>query len=173
MSLGGMIAIGRFGRTRGLDGDIYVIPYSGDTSRIQGLRRAYLEIEGEAAEVQIERNKLYSGRLAIKLAGYDTPETACTLTKRDLYVKEDQLERLPEGEYYAYQLEGSQVESVGGEKLGTLKEVESFPANDVYVIKMDGERTFRIPAVKRFVKSVDIKNKTVVIDPPDGWQDAV
>ena len=167
-----LIAIGKFGKTRGVSGDIYVIPYGDDPGKFTRLAHAILKIDGKEVSINIERGKLWSGRVTVKVKGYDTPEAARTLTHRELFIRPDQLEKLPEGRYYAFDLEGCLALGESGETIGTVIEVESMPGNDLFVIKAPNGQTGRLPVIKQFVKRVDIENKTIVIDPPNGWLDA-
>ena len=53
--------------------------------------------------------------------------------------------------------------------IGILKDVIQYTANDVYVVKDEANRKeYLIPAVKEFVKEVDIENKRIYIDPIEG-----
>lgn len=165
------VAIGKFGRVRGVSGEIYVVPYSGDPQRIKLLSKVYIKVDDRFTEINVQKTSLYSGKSAVKLEAYDTPDDARALTNRELFVKQEQLRKLPDGEYYAFQLEGSTVESVNGELIGSLVSVEHFPSSDVYVIENAEGCKFRLPAVNEFIRRIDIKNKLIVIDPPDGWQE--
>lgn len=171
MAEGDFVAIGKFGGTRGVRGEIYVVPYSSSPQRIKRLSSVFIEVDGRLVEIKIEKISVYSGKSAVKLGAYDTPENARTLTNRVLYVRKEQLEKLPEGEYYAFQLEGSRVESIDGAVVGSLVSVESYPSSDVYVIESSDGKRFRLPAVAEFVRSIDIDNKLIVITPPDGWRE--
>jgi 16S rRNA processing protein RimM len=55
--------------------------------------------------------------------------------------------------------------------LGVLDEVIPTPGNDVYVVKGDksgDRRELLIPAIGQVVVSVDLKEKTMIVDPPEG-----
>ncbi len=165
------VAIGKFGGARGLNGEIYVVPFSKDPRRIKHLSSVFIKVDDRFTEITIEKASVYSGKSAVKLEAYDTPENVRSLTNREVFVKQEQLGKLPDGEYYAFELEGSKVESVAGDAIGSLISVESFPSSDVYVIENTEGRRFRLPAVKEFIRRIDIKKKLIVIDPPDGWQE--
>ncbi len=166
------IAIGRFGRTRGVQGEIYVIPYGAYPDRILDLEQMEIELTDGYVVAQIEKSYSVSGKVVVKIAGYDTPEMARTLTNRNIFVPYDQLWPLPEGEHYAFELEGCAVELADGKKVGELKEVESYPVSDMYVIQADNGKRFRLPAVKEFVLEIDVQQRKVVIAPPEGLFEA-
>src|SRR5439155_23861231 len=63
-----------------------------------------------------------------------------------------------EGEYYAFQLVGLEVEEVGGEKLGRVAEVSSGPANDV----LELDTGLALPLVDACVQEVDLEGGRIV-----------
>jgi 16S rRNA processing protein RimM len=167
-----LIAIGKFGRTRGLRGFIFVVPYGDDPSRFMRLEKALLMVDGEPQELIVESAKMQGERPTIKVAGYNTLELARTLTNRDLFIRAAELEELPEGQHYAFEVEGCSVVTVDGEKVGTVVEIEAFPASDMYVIEDEAGKRYLLPALARFVKEVDVKARKIEIDPPEGWMQA-
>ena len=82
----------------------------------------------------------------------------------DLTVPPEELEPLPSGSYYHYQLIGLEVHDETGSRLGTIVEVIFTGANDVYVVR-DGKRETLVPALVDVIVSVDTElecNKMVV-----------
>lgn len=163
-----LIAVGKFGKTRGLRGEIYVTPYNSDPDRILGLESAFRISGNEKASFDIERSGVISNRPVFKIRGYDTPEAVGALTNTELFVPRNKLEELPEDSYFTFDLVGLAVETVAGVALGTIREVDDYPANDVYVIENDSGEIVLFPAVKRFVIKIDLENKLMVVDPPNG-----
>ncbi|HEX2897478.1 MAG TPA: ribosome maturation factor RimM, partial [candidate division Zixibacteria bacterium] len=95
----------------------------------------------------------------------NTPEDASRLTNRYLAVLRNDVVKPPENSFYIFDLVGSEVfDEKTGQKVGTISDVEEYPANDVYVITTEEGKKLNLAAVKQFVKSVDIENKKVVID---------
>jgi len=162
------IAVGRFGRTRGVHGEIYVIPYGSHPERLLELEEAEIELIDGFVTAKITSASLVSDRVVFKIEGYDTPELARTLTNLDLSVTADRLEALPEGEHYAFELEGCKVELADGQQIGELKEVENYPVSDMYLIVRNDGTKFRLPAIKEFVLRIDVQHRKIVIAPPDG-----
>ena len=66
---------------------------------------------------------------------------------------------------------GMDVYTVSGEKVGVLKEVLQYSANDVYVIKNEEGKEYLIPAVMKFVPEIDIEEGKMIIDPIKGMLD--
>ena len=64
-----------------------------------------------------------------------------------------------EGEYYAFQLVGLEVEEVGGERLGRVTDVSSGPANDV----LELDTGLALPLVDACVQEVDLDAGRIVV----------
>lgn len=65
---------------------------------------------------------------------------------------------LDDDEYFIEDLLECRVVTEEGEDLGSLDEIEPMPAHDVYRV---GE--IRIPAVKEFVREIDLENKVITV----------
>ena len=63
---------------------------------------------------------------------------------------------------------GCSVVSEDGTPVGTLKTIHSRPAQDLYEIEREDGSTFLLPAVKEFIRSVDVENKTIAIHMIEG-----
>ena len=66
---------------------------------------------------------------------------------------------------------GIDVYTVEGKHVGTLKDVLQYSANDVYVIKGLENQEYMIPAMMKFVPTIDIDERKMIIDPIKGMID--
>ena len=82
------------------------------------------------------------------------------------------LERLPEGEYYEYQLVGCRVEGEDGQAIGTVREVWSTGASDVLVVESEEGEQRLIPTGGDFLREVDLEGRRIVIEVIPGLLDA-
>ena len=72
-----------------------------------------------------------------------------------------------EDDFHVQQLLGSKVITVGGVEVGILSDVINLPGQDLLAVDSPhGE--ILIPFVTEIVPVVDVKNKTITIDPPEG-----
>lgn len=86
-----------------------------------------------------------------------------------LKVKESDLQPLEEGEYYYHQIIGCQVFSDTGELIGTVKEILSPGANDVWVVKsQEGNQEILIPYIDDVVLEVNPEQKKITIHVIEG-----
>lgn len=160
-----LITVGKLGKTRGLNGELYVTPLTDFPDRFIGLKEIFVGNRGVWEKMSIVSSRMIGDRPVIGIAGVTTPEAAARLTNRELAVPRDELVKLPDDVYYVFDLIGCSVfGGENGERLGELKDVESYPANDVYLVEMaDGSRRI-LPATKQAVKLVDLKNRRIVVD---------
>ena len=97
-------------------------------------------------------------------------EAAQPFVGHALAVDESDLPAPAPGEFYVYQLEGLDVVTDVGERLGTVERSFSNGANEVLVVQ-DGPREYLIPMIADVVRTIDVAAKRVVIDPIPGLLD--
>lgn len=107
------------------------------------------------------------GNAIIKLNAIDNAEDADELRGESIEIHRSQLNALPDGQYYHFQLIGLKVQSTGGEQVGEIKDILPMPGGDIYVAEGDrGE--ILIPAADDIVKSIDLENGLLIIEPIKG-----
>jgi 16S rRNA processing protein RimM len=144
------IQVGRVGKPHGLAGAFVVEKASDDPERFAD--GVTLLVGGEPAKVL--ESKRAGGRPVIRM-DRDVPRGAPI---------EIELSDLPppgEGEYYAFQLVGLEVEETGGEQLGRVTEVSSTPAN--HVLELD--TGLALPLVDACVQEVDLERGRILVKP--------
>src|SRR2546429_342611 len=101
----------------------------------------------EGASHRGEWSRQQPAALVVKLTGMDTRTVAETLRGRYLEVPEEAVRPLPEGRWYHHQLVGLAVRAESGRDLGTLTEVVTRPANDVWVAQRDDGGELLVPVI--------------------------
>ena len=166
MSEGEFVVVGKIGRTRGVHGEIYIIPKTDFPDRFLGLSEIHIENRTGWEKIKLESSSLISGKPVVRFENVTTPEDAARFTNRRVAVIKSEMVALPEGSHYIYDLIGCSVIEENTDKLlGTIENVETYPANDVYVINMLDGKVILFPAIKQFVKSIDISKRRIIIDP--------
>jgi 16S rRNA processing protein RimM len=137
---------------------------------------------GEELFVDLKDGKEYrSYRLAalrkqgrfdvVRFEGVEDREAVQEIVNAELVRPAESLPKLPEGQYYCYQILGMEVVTEDGTRLGTVDRIFTAGENDVYEVMPDGgERgdDILIPAIKDVVLSVDVSEKKMVIRPMKG-----
>jgi 16S rRNA processing protein RimM len=161
------LSIGQIVNVHGFKGEVKVYPLTNDMSRFKKLTEVYVEENNQLVKYEIEALKFLSTTIAMKLKGIDTEEAANRL--RNFYIKVDRKSavKLPKDSYFICDLIDLEVYDEKGLLLGTLKDVLQTGSNDVYVVKTSGDDIL-VPALKDVVKEIDIKNKKIVVELPEG-----
>jgi 16S rRNA processing protein RimM len=160
--------IGYIANTVGIKGELKVLLISNIPERFKDLKECYIHTGTVRLQVEVERYRHYKkGYIALKLKGYDDANSVSAFKGKYLEVDRENLAQLSEGQYYVFDIIGCKVLDSDGSVLGEVTEVISPGANDVYVVK--GPRgEILIPAVKDMVKSIDIGEKTIRVELPEG-----
>jgi 16S rRNA processing protein RimM len=117
--------------------------------------------------LEIEKCRPHKQHLLVKLATIDSVEAAEKLRGQDLTIPRSELNPLPEGQYYAFQLIGLNVVTTKGKRLGQITDIMFTAGNDVYIV--EGE--ILIPAIEDVVKSIDLKKGRMLIEAIEGLLD--
>ena len=126
--------VGKIVNTQGLKGEVRVYPFTDDINRFDELDVFYLDKDFNT-KWNVERVR-YKGNLVImKIKDIDSIEKAERLRDKFIYVSREDGRELEEEEYFIADMIGLDVFTVDGEKVGVLKEVLQYAANDVYVVK--------------------------------------
>jgi 16S rRNA processing protein RimM len=122
----------------------------------------------DGAELTIAASRRHGCRLLVTFGGVSDRSTAEALRGTVLVVPESWLPQLPEGEWWAHQLEGCEVRTVSGRILGVVKEVIPNPANDLWVAVDDEGRETLVPALADLLIDVNVAARTIVVDDVPG-----
>ncbi len=162
-----LIAIARIARPRGVRGELVAEVLTDFPERFDGLNEAVAVLpDGSRRELKIENAWFQNDRIVMKFAGVDSIEAGDELRDADICVPESEAVELEEGEFFDWQLEGCTAVTVDGATLGTVKELLRTGGTEVLVI--EGEREYLVPFAESICTDVDIENKRIVIDPPEG-----
>ena len=103
----------------------------------------------------------------VKLDGIDNPEVIQSLKSYEIHVEKDQKD-LDKDTYFYSDLRGCKVVDQDGNEIGTVREVEEFPAQLTLRVMRSGKQDFFVPFVKQFIKEVNIENKVILIEKIEG-----
>jgi 16S rRNA processing protein RimM len=170
------VALGRVVGAHGMGGQLRVRIFGGAPDNLMRLETVLLAESEDAADAErFEVTRAAPGRreeVRMALAGVADRESAERLRGKLVVVEASQLEALPEGEYYSYQLIGCRVEGADGQRIGTVREI--WPTGAVDVLVVEGENGARqlIPAAEDQLRSVDIEARRIVIEILPGLLDS-
>ncbi len=162
------IKIGYITNTLGINGELKVEPLTSDVGRFGVLESCYINMGKHRKKVRLERYRRYKKKhVIVKFEGLDDIASVERFKGRYMEIDMENAVRLPEGHYFIFQLLGCRVYTSQGDDLGQVVEVLQPGGNDVYVVKSPAGEVL-IPALKDVVREIDIENKTIRVDLPEG-----
>lgn len=167
-----MVNIGRFSAAVGLRGEVRVTLYAKDSENLHvgTVLRADTKDGGRTFDVLALR--MQKGKPVVKLAGIESREAADGLRGLEVYISEDELAELPEGEYYFRELIGLCVyDRASGRNVGILNDIIEGAAQNTYEVKTEDGREVLIPAVDAFVKEIDTAAGIITVELIPGFLD--
>jgi 16S rRNA processing protein RimM len=158
-----LVAVGMIVKGFGIRGHVVVQPMTDMPARFARLKAVWMGRDTHTVtRCGIELAVVEPRGIRLKLDGIDDRTAADTLRGMLLFVEETEAIRLPKGHVFVHELLGMFVHDEEGHSLGTVADVLKYPANDVYVVR-DGMREILIPAVKEFVRAIDVRTRTVTV----------
>lgn len=165
----GWIAVGEIIGTFGIKGDLKVRLLTDFPERFA--RTPTLYLGDERAPRASTNAREHKNMVLLHLAGVETPEEGDRLRGTMLYVPEGEISALPPDQFYLHDVVGMRVLHVNGTELGTVVDVLPTGGNDVYVVHGADGRESMLPAVKEFIRAMDVSARTITVDPIPGLFD--
>lgn len=165
-----LVAIARIVKPRGLKGEVVADVLTDFPTRFAGLENVIAVMPNATRrELKIEDHWFQNDRIILKFAEFDSVEVAETLRDAEICVAGIDTIELDEGEYFDWQLAGCKVETIDGVSIGTVRELMRTGGTEILVV--DGDKEYLIPFAATICIEVDVENKSIRIDPPDGLLD--
>ena len=163
-----LVAIAKIAKPRGLKGELVADLLTDFPERFRELREiTAVAAGGDRVELKIENVWFQKDRVVLKFEGIDSVEAAEEWRNAEICVAESEAVKLESDEFYDWQLEGCEVVTITGDSLGSVREIMRTGGTENLVVTGEtGE--FLIPFAKAICIEVDIEEKRIVIDPPDG-----
>ncbi len=161
--------IARIVKARGIRGEVACIVETDFPDRFSSLEEVSVWMpDGTLRRLKVEDQWFHRDRVILKFEGYDTMTAAQNLAGGRLVIAEADLKALSEGEFFEYQVIGSQAVTPEGRSLGNVTAVLRTGGTDVLVIRDDYGHERLIPFADDICTSVDVAAKRITIDPPEG-----
>jgi 16S rRNA processing protein RimM len=165
------LVVGRIARAHGIGGEV-AVEVRTDVPDLRFAPGAVLDTDPpERGPLTVTRARWHSGRL---LVAFDTivDRTAAEALRGTLLVADSATSPEPDAEeYWDHDLVGLHVMTLTGEPLGVVDEMLHPPGGDLLVVRRpDGEEVL-IPFVRDIVPTVDLAERKIIVDPPEGLLD--
>ncbi|WP_029068771.1 ribosome maturation factor RimM [Jonesia quinghaiensis] len=160
------LRIGTLGKAHGLKGEVSVIVRTDNPEERLAVGEVLATEPQERGPLTVVTSRRAQGRWYVRFAGIDGRTAAENLRGTELVVDIDSSDE--EDAWYIHELTGLEVRNLDGDVVGTVVDLEHFPAQDALVLKeVGGERVY-LPFITKFVPVVDIAGGFITIDPPGG-----
>ena len=157
-----LVEIGILSKPHGLRGEIKLNLHSPDSNLIINIKEVYID----SIVFKVNTVKKIPNGALIKFLSKDDRTSVEKLVKKRVFVDKQIIPTLPNGNYYFFELIGSNV-VYNDEIIGTLIEIVETKANNIYVVKKkDGEEVL-IPKTKSFIKNFNKEKKILEVILPE------
>ncbi len=167
-----LIIVARAVRTRGLKGELIADVLTDFPERFEQVSQLTgVSTSGERKNFELENHWFQNDRMVLKFAGYDSIESATALVGYEFGLPLTERVELAKDEFYDWELEGCLVESALGLLIGKVREVMRTGGVELLVVENEERGEIFVPLVASIVTEIDVSEKKILIDPPEGLLD--
>jgi len=158
-----LVEIGRIVGAFGIQGELKCDPSNAGRT----LFSAGAILQSDRDDIVITSVREHKGRLLLRIEGVESATDAQVFTGIRMYTTRDNVEKtLEANEYLDENLIGCSVHLADETFVGDVDDVQHYPASDMLIVK--GQM---IPLVGAFIREIDMENKRIVVDLPEGLID--
>lgn len=159
------VPLAEVARPHGVRGEVRLKLFNRDSDLLLGLEDVLVRFpEGDEQEVSIDTARRANDAILMKLHAVDDRDRAEELRGALVCARRSDFPAPEPGEFYACDVEGAKVVVEGGEALGEVTALRSYPTVDVLVVKAtDGGRPWEVPLVDAVVAKVDLEGGLVTL----------
>lgn len=161
------IVIGKIVAPHGVRGDIRILPLTEKPEQFLDLDYLLLH---DGRKLTIKHARFHKRMVLVTTEEIKSMNEAELLRDQEVLIKAEDLPELEEGQFYVADLIGLPVFDEEGKQIGTFKDSLRTGSNDVYVIAAPGEKDILLPALKIYVKEINLAEKRIVVTLPE-WVD--
>jgi 16S rRNA processing protein RimM len=167
------IALGIIRKAHGVRGEASVEPWTDSLERFAELKSVTLlsPDESHARETAIESVREHAGRVLIKFAGYDSPESLRDVQNWTLEIPETEARSLDEDEYFLHDLVGLTLFDREGRDRGTVADVLEGGGGLLLTVKRADGKTYDLPFAAELCVEIDLPGRRIVVELPEGIDD--
>lgn len=166
-----LLIIGKVLKPHGVEGKLKVLNYTDSPDVFHYADQLYLkEGNGTMTPLHLKSVSSHKMNMILDVDEIENIERAEETRGCHILIDKAKLKKLPDGEYYQYELIGLDVISVSGKKFGKIKELISTGSNDVFIVR-EGKQEHLVPALKDIIKKIDFEKRQIIIEPIDGMME--
>jgi 16S rRNA processing protein RimM len=149
----------------GVKGFVKVKPLSGEIEHLLKLKSVTLRQSEQERVLNIEESAAILPSLAIRFAGFNTPEAVKALKGAELMVERKDAAPLQTGEFYIEDLKGLAVLAAeGSETLGYITGIIEGGGGDLAEICLHNGGKKLVPFRKEFFTGIDLEKNQIILN---------
>ncbi|WP_239617080.1 ribosome maturation factor RimM [Cohnella mopanensis] len=166
-----LLNIGKIVNTHGIKGELKIYPQTDFPEvrfKVGNKLMMFPPESGAPIEIEIVAAREQKTMYIVKIKGYDNINQVEKYKGWELKVNENDRVPLPEGEYYFRDILGCEVITEEDELLGTVTDILSPGANDVWVVKLAKGKELLLPVIDDVVLDVDVAARKIKVHLMEG-----
>jgi 16S rRNA processing protein RimM len=169
-----LYTVGKIVNTQGIKGELKIYPETDfpDQRFAEGSALVFYDPQKQTTlPVIVESAREHKKLFIIKFQGFNNINEAEKYKGWLLKVEQKYVGELPDDEFYHHEIIGCTVVTDEGEELGTISEILSPGANDVWVVERPQGKPALLPYIDEVVLEVNIAEKRVRVHLMEGLLD--
>lgn len=168
MGKNGFLSVGKIIGASGLKGAIKVYPYVESLSVFKPDNSILVrDVKGREKTYTVKWVKPHGRVILLFLKEVTGCSLAEMLIGSKIFIEKAKFPKPEDGTYYWFDIIGLSVFTIDKRYIGRVESIIQTGSNDVYVVK-DVDKETLIPALDSVVLAIDLKQKTMRVDLPEG-----
>lgn len=159
------LCLGKIVNTHGIKGEVRVQSLTNQPEeRYQVGHMIYIGDEkGHFLPVTVQRYRQHKNFDLLTFAEFQNINDVEQFINQSLWIDVDDVNELDQNEYYVHEIVGYAVKSDNQQFVGHLKEILSFPANDVWVVERESKDDLLLPGTHEVILNVNHSDKEITV----------
>ncbi|MEK3786484.1 ribosome maturation factor RimM [Paenibacillus sp. FSL K6-1230] len=160
-----LLNVGKIVNTHGIRGELKILSSTDfpEDRFAKGSELLIVSEQGAPIPVTVETSRFQKNMVIVKFKEYGNINDVEKYKGSMLKITADRQGELGQDEFYFHQIVGCEVFTEEGELLGTIKEILTPGANDVWVVKQKNGKDLLLPYIEEVVLQVDVSEKRVTV----------
>ena len=164
-----LVHVGTFGQPQGLKGEIKINIFTSSLESFKMLKEYF--IENKKNKLFFKKLRKAGNKYICSFEGCEDRNQALEYKGKNIFVFRKNFPKTNHGQYYIVDLIGCKVLNTENLLLGYIVDIKNFGASDLFEINTKNKKNFYIPMDSYNLVSVNIKNKTITVNPLPGLLD--
>ncbi len=162
--------LGYISKSIGTKGDVSFQLETDQPDAYTKLSMIFVEIKANLIPYLVEKISIKGNKAQVHLQDIDNAEKSGLLVGCKLHLPMSLLPKLKGNNFYFHEVIGFEVEDKSFGVLGSITEISDQGAQAIFQIDHQGTEVL-IPIIDDFIKKVDRKKKTILVETPEGLID--